>query len=888
MPNRLKQVVIGGDILSDWNIIQIRRMQKKLTSWNWDDQAKIFCSLGGSALLTGIMEAVQKKTLDSQQAMFNLYSSNAQNLDPADQRIARAFWQLAPYPAGKKGVWRIESFLGMEPPCKADDVAEPEQGILNWMKAADDMPEEDLVLLDDAGQRFREREELWPQAIKEGGNCRWIVLKMSHPVAKGRLWETLVRNHSDRLIVVLTADDLRLSEVQISRELSWERTAQDLVWELTHNPAINSLIRCKSVVVSFDTAGAVLVSQSPNQPGTSPQGCLFFDPTHIEGSWGRENPGGMYGYTSCLVGGIACQLLQLPDGSGIRHGVQVGLKAMRNLHLAGFGDVLSDISQNRIAFPFDAVAESILGAGKTFAEVPIQDPMRFLAQDLVVDHPPLQPGFWTILEDIHQENLSGLANQIVVEGPQKALKDIPLGKFGHLLTVDRHEIESYRSFRSLVDEYIQGGKHKRPLNIAVFGAPGSGKSFGVIQVASSLLPGQIQVLEFNLSQMKNADGIISALHQVRDVNLSNKIPLVFWDEFDSVFDGRPLGWLRYFLAPMQDGAFTEGQLVHSIGKVIFVFAGGTSHRFEDFQNVLPYAEFRAAKGPDFVSRLKGFINILGPNPQKGGQPAQPSEDPYYIIRRAILLNSIFRRNTPQLFSNQDGMERLNIDPGVLRAFLHIDEYKHGIRSIESLVAMSMLADKSSFDRSDLPPESQCNLHVDGQKFIALVHQLRLEGDLLEVFAAAAHEVYCEGMRRRGYRYGPKNNDDSRTSNAMLPYDELIEDLKQQNRNNVRDIPQKLAQAGYLMTPARSNEPPFDFPGDDLEMLARMEHERWMLDKLAAGWRYGPETDQSSRTSQGLVVWEDLAEDEKEKDRDLVRGIPNILYRAGYTIIRAKA
>jgi hypothetical protein len=36
-----------------------------------------------------------------------------------------------------------------------------------------------------------------------------------------------------------------------------------------------------------------------------------------------------------------------------------------------------------------------------------------------------------------------------------------------------------------------------------------------------------------------------------------------------------------------------------------------------------------------------------------------------------------------------------------------------------------------------------------------------------------------------------------------------------------------------------------------------------------------------------VAWERLADAEKEKDRDLVRGIPVILARAGYAIIKAK-
>ena len=64
-------------------------------------------------------------------------------------------------------------------------------------------------------------------------------------------------------------------------------------------------------------------------------------------------------------------------------------------------------------------------------------------------------------------------------------------------------------------------------------------------------------------------------------------------------------------------------------------------------------------------------------------------------------------------------------------------------------------------------------------------------------------------------------------------------MKEANRLNVRDIPGKLAVAGYIMIPARSNEPPFNFPAT-LEQLAEAEHERWMQSKLDDGWKVGPE------------------------------------------------
>jgi hypothetical protein len=90
-----------------------------------------------------------------------------------------------------------------------------------------------------------------------------------------------------------------------------------------------------------------------------------------------------------------------------------------------------------------------------------------------------------------------------------------------------------------------------------------------------------------------------------------------------------------------------------------------------------------------------------------------------------------------------------------------------------------------------------------------------------------------------------------------------------------------------MIPARSNEPPFDFPGSDLELLAEMEHERWMKQKLREGWEYAQETDKSRKLSPALLPWDRLPEREKEKDRDLVRGIPKILAKAGYAIVKSR-
>jgi hypothetical protein len=878
-----QNIIVTGDVTMDWNLARTRHSKADQTFWSAEDTTSAYCQRGGSALLADLVETVAVNLQKNGSPRFFIHQTGAPRKllkvhpDHDQYHHSYALWSQYKYaekaPLDKeKPSWRVEEFLGLD-----QAVSDSSQ---EWQKVVDEPPEVDLVILDDGDLGFRNHPDLWPATLAATDKHRpWVLLKMARPLAQGAVWERLHRDWASRLILVATVEDLRLSEVQVSRELSWERTAQDVFWELVHNPCINGLSHCAHVVISFGPAGAILVSRRDHTGGTAFDCTLFFDPKVIEGMWEQNYQGGMIGYTTCLTAGLARQVMLSPDKPDIQAGILSGLAALRTLHMEGYGVRGVPAAQAKLVFPIDKIVDALANPSKQFSVAPVQDPMRFINQKGDPTGKPLVEGFWTILQDRYKNTLENVASRVVLEGPEAALLEVPWGQFGHLLTVDRHEIESFRSIRNLVFEYCKVAQQKRPLSVAVFGSPGSGKSFGIIEIANHLLPGQIEVREFNLSQFDSAENLISALHQVRDIGLGGKIPLVFWDEFDTSLEGKPLGWLRYFLAPMQDGKFQEGQISHPVGRAIFVFAGGTASSMAEFNKGMDET-FKSAKGPDFVSRLKGYINVLGPNPVKGVAP-----DPYFILRRAILIHSILKRSNPQLFGKQNGREILNIDPGVLRAMLRIDGYTHGARSIESIIAMSQLTGKTGFKRSSLPPEPQLDLHVDGRRFLSLVQQVELDGQMLEDLAEVAHAVFYEGMVSRGYQYGPKKDDTRKTHPALVPYDELPEALKEANRLNARDIPAKLAVAGYIMIPARSNEPPFNFPDGSLEQLAEQEHERWMQVKLADGWTYGATADDARKLNPCLVPWKDLPEAEKKKDRDLVRGIPEILARAGYAIVK---
>jgi hypothetical protein len=588
-----KRVIVTGDVTIDWNLARLRRSKGKIQRWGYDDCTRATSQPGGAALLADLINAVSED-LDKNLGMnhnINKPSISQSPIDPGDSRFHHSYALWSTFNYDQENVWRVEEYLGL------DRCAEIELSAVEVVPALeDDSAQIELLVLDDADLGFREQRGLWPKVLKQSDYRPWILLKMSQPVAQGKLWEHLLEQFSDRLVVVTTVNDLRRTEVQISEGLSWERTAQDVVWELVHNPLVNGLARCAAVVVSFDTAGAITLWHSPLSDTVSIGGItehrhLLFDPKVIEGMWEQSHPGGMIGYTTCLAAGIARQFMISSEQPDLLQGIRSGLAATRDLHLFGYEDN-GVAGRPNLIFPDQRITERLAKESSTFAVADIQDPVRFLTPRADETEGAPAGSFWTILQDRYRDNLELVSEQIVLEGPEETLREVPLGKFGALLTVDRQEIESFRSIHTLVNEYLSQDRPKRPLSIAVFGAPGSGKSFGITQVAKSIAPKQIEKLEFNLSQFESAEELIDALHQVRDLGLSGKIPLVFWDEFDTPHRNVPLGWLRYFLAPMQDGKFREEQLVHPIGRAIFVFAGGTSRG----RHQHPHGGFRSRLG----------------------------------------------------------------------------------------------------------------------------------------------------------------------------------------------------------------------------------------------------------------------------------------------------
>jgi len=68
-----------------------------------------------------------------------------------------------------------------------------------------------------------------------------------------------------------------------------------------------------------------------------------------------------------------------------------------------------------------------------------------------------------------------------------------------------------------------------------------------------------------------------------------------------------------------------------------------------------------------------------------------------------------------------------------------------------------------------------------------------------------------------------------------------------------------------------------------ELLAKHAHDVWAVQRIKDGWGYGPQRDDAKKEHPCLVPYEDLAESEKEYDRNAAIQTLKAIIALGYRI-----
>ncbi|MBL0126073.1 MAG: hypothetical protein IPP83_01170 [Flavobacteriales bacterium] len=703
----------------------------------------------------------------------------------------------------------------------------------------------DLLVVVDRNTQRKDREEL-KGVLHELGVDAGLVLDSGDP---GFFLKGAQHPFGPNSVLVIDARDLQELDARIERGRSWDRTFGQL---LAHAQGSGKRIFSAfgHVLVRF---GCDAVVHFEREAADGPRVTAHYEPASADDAAHTDaDHGQAEAFLAALIIDLARSGASASDR--ILFAIKQAMTTVHRIRQAGWHLEGDRLARNTSAF--DAASSSM-------------DPIPAVDITRLPEHHSLL----NLVMHGHARTLDVWAMDYVRRGNTGMLGGTPMVAFGALLTVDRDEIEQYRDLHRNVRAYLSK-PGKKPLSFGVFGAPGSGKSFGVEQIADSLGPAVKWTVK-NFSEYVTKEDMVRALHALRDVSIRGSTPFVLIDEFDSTLQGEPYGWFRHWLAPLNDGVFKDGDIEHPLGPAVLVFTGGTSSSFAEFRAhskggdpPLPEQaeKARERKLPDMASRLEEHIDVKGVS----HRPDEP--DGLHVARRAVVLRSLLLRAFG-LKEEKGKPVHIPIAGDVLFALLNVPTFRGNTRSLQKLIAACDPGSAGKLTRARIPSTHSLDNYVDPHQFTTLMETYDAFDDVYDELAEMIHERWRT------------QQDPADTKSANVPWDVLPEEYRASNRHQAMDMIRKLEIMGYgyekLDGPAGT---PIAFTPDEVEAMARLEHDRWMKEKLAAGWVYGPERDNDLRIHTMLRPYDALSEPEKEMDREPVRNIPGDLMKVGYRVV----
>ncbi len=152
---------------------------------------------------------------------------------------------------------------------------------------------------------------------------------------------------------------------------------------------------------------------------------------------------------------------------------------------------------------------------------------------------------------------------------------------------------------------------------------------------------------------------------------------------------------------------------------------------------------------------------------------------------------------------------------------------------------------------------------------------RLLIEHIELIAAKIHEKYNEKQQRE--------NPDKPLEYPT--WESLPDTLKFSNVRQAKDIAAKLKRIDCYIAEDSDDEPVSQFTPDEIEYLAKAEHDSWVDERVSNGWVYAQQKDVKKKTSPYIKPYDELPEEIKDYDREPVRNIIPLLSEVNIKVYR---
>lgn len=208
------------------------------------------------------------------------------------------------------------------------------------------------------------------------------------------------------------------------------------------------------------------------------------------------------------------------------------------------------------------------------------------------------------------------------------------------------------------------------------------------------------------------------------------------------------------------------------------------------------------------------------------------------------------------------------------------------RRLDPKVDLAPLAEGLSLTRVDDEAFPTPDLLRQAQSY----RRLYLDGEHMNDYrnSSAYRMSTCidELVRMKFERYKERR----RLQGKKVEYERIEDqpqDLRSSNYDQMAHLLTKVVALGYETADLATCDPAdrvTALSDDQVETLARMEHARWVDERLSKGWTLG-ERDHAAKTSPYLIPYDELSEDMRDYDRDVARSAIPLLERAGIAIVR---
>ncbi|MEU4117033.1 DUF1003 domain-containing protein [Kitasatospora sp. NPDC028055] len=186
-------------------------------------------------------------------------------------------------------------------------------------------------------------------------------------------------------------------------------------------------------------------------------------------------------------------------------------------------------------------------------------------------------------------------------------------------------------------------------------------------------------------------------------------------------------------------------------------------------------------------------------------------------------------------------------------------------------------------------DAEAVLHECGRMKARLEAQGRVIESLADYTDAQVTRQLARAIHRSRVAAAVEDGEEAGSRPALLPWEELPEELRTANRRQARQLGERLAAVGCLMVPTSEQVAPDavggfeDFTEEEAEVLARLEHEH--------EHRYGTGAEPEAllpgqRDGRAVFLpWEELSDRARARTVESVRLIPAVLAEVGFQVIR---